>query len=89
MKAKQIGVTIDRNPAKHMSKPRNSVPKMRRLIDSGRLIPIYQATEDTIFLIGYQRKASSRKAHQKPFMLKAPVPLGKIDPNPEPKPATE
>ena len=81
MKAKQIGVTIDRNPAKHMSKPRNSVPKMRKLIDSGRLIPIYQATEDTIFLIGYQRKTTSRKAHQRPFMLKAAVPIARITPN--------
>lgn len=62
---------------------------LKKLLAKGHLNPIYQATEDTIFLIGYQRKPSSRKAHQKPFMLKAPVTLGKIDPNPEPKPATE
>lgn len=83
MRAKQIGVKIDRNPAKHMSKPRNSVPKMRRLIDSGRLMPIYQASEDTIFLIGYRRKARSRKASQRPFLLPQPLALGKIDQNPE------
>lgn len=89
MRAKQIGITIDRNPAKHTPKPRNSMPKLQKLLAKGHLIPIYQATEDTIFLIGYQRKPSSRKAHQRPFMLKAPIPLGKIDPNPESKPATE
>lgn len=62
---------------------------LKKLLAKGRLIPIYQATEDTIFLIGYQRKTRSRKAHHRPFMLKAPIPLGKIDPNPESKPATE
>lgn len=89
MRAKQIGTKIDRNPAKHTPKPRNAMPKLQKLLAKGHLIPIYQATEDTIFLVGYQRKASSRKSHQKPFMLKAPVPLGKIDQNPESKPATE
>jgi hypothetical protein len=86
MRAKQIGTTIDRNPAKHTPKPRNSMPNIRKLIDSKRLVPIYQATEDTIFLIGYQRKARSRKASQRPFMLPQPLALGKIDQNPEPNP---
>ena len=63
--------------------------KLQKLLAKGHLVPIYEAREDTIFLIGYRRKASSRKTHQRPFMLKAGVPLGKIDPNPETKPVTE
>lgn len=54
-----------------------------KLVDKGRLVPIYEAREDTIFLIGYRRKARSRKAHQRPFLLKAGVPLGKITTEPE------
>lgn len=83
MRAKQIGTKIDRNPAKHMSKPRNHMPKVKKLLAMERLVPIYKATEDTIFLLGYQRKPSSRKAHQRPFMLKAAVPIAKIPQNPE------
>ena len=56
---------------------------LKKLLAKGHLVPIYQATEDTIFLIGYRRKARSRKAHQRPFMLPQPLALGKIDPNPE------
>jgi hypothetical protein len=56
---------------------------IKKLLSKGHLVPIYEATEDAIFLVGYRRKATSRKAHQRPFMLKAPVPLGKITPNPE------
>lgn len=89
MRAKQIGTTIDRNPAKHTPKPRNSMPKLQKLLAKGHLIPIYEAREDTIFLIGYQRKARSRKSSQRPFMLPQPLALGKITPNPEPKPVTE
>jgi hypothetical protein len=33
-------------------------------------------------LVGYRRKPSSRKAHQRPFMLKQPIPLGPIETNP-------
>lgn len=86
MRAKQIGTKIDRNPAKHTPKPRNSMPNIRKLIDSGRFVPIYQATEDTIFLIGYRRKARSRKSSQRPYMLPQPLALGKITQNPEPNP---
>ena len=92
MRAKQIGVKIDRNPAKHTPKPRNAMPKLQKLLAKGHLVPIYEAREDTIFLIGYRRKASSRKAHQRPFLLPQPLALGKIDPNPETestKPASE
>lgn len=82
MRAKQIGTKIDRNPAKHTPKPRNSMPKLQKLLAKGHLIPIYEAREDTIFLIGYRRKASSRKAHQRPFLLPQPLALGKVTPNP-------
>ena len=82
MRAKQIGTKQDRNVAKHTPKPRNNMPKLQKLLAKGHLVPIYEAREDTIFLIGYRRKASSRKSHQRPFMLPQPLALGKIDPNP-------
>jgi hypothetical protein len=56
---------------------------LQKLLSKGHLVPIYEAREDTIFLVGYRRKASSRKASQRPFMLKAGVPVGKIPTNPE------
>jgi hypothetical protein len=83
MRAKQIGTKQDRNVAKHTPKPRNNMPKLQKLLAKGHLVPIYEAREDTIFLIGYRRKASSRKAHQRPFLLPQPLALGKIDPKPE------
>jgi hypothetical protein len=58
---------------------------LQKLLSKGHLVPIYEAREDTIFLIGYRRKASSRKAHQRPFMLKAGVPIAKIPTNPASK----
>jgi hypothetical protein len=42
---------------------------LKKLLSKGHLVPIYEAREDTIFLIGYRRKASSRKSHQRPFLL--------------------
>ena len=83
MRAKQIGTKQDRNVAKHTPKPRNNMPKLQKLLAKGHLLPIYNAIEDTLCLVGYRRKASSRKSHQRPFMLKQPIPLGPIDPNPE------
>ena len=62
---------------------------LKKLLAKGHLVPIYQASEDTIFLVGYRRKARSRKAHQRPYMLPQPLALGKITPNPETKPETE
>ena len=56
---------------------------IQKLLSKGHLVPIYEAREDTIFLIGYRRKASSRKAHQRPFMLKAAIPIAKIPTEPE------
>jgi hypothetical protein len=77
--ARSIGTTtIVSNGAKARN-PMN----IQKLLSKGHLLPIYGAREDTIFLIGYRRKASSRKAHQRPFMLKAGVPIAKIPKEPE------
>jgi hypothetical protein len=83
MRAKQIGVKQDRNPAIHTPKPRNVNPKINKLLKDGRLLPIYSALGETLCLVGYRRKPSSRKSHQRPFMLKQPIPLGPIETNPE------
>lgn len=56
---------------------------IQKLLSKGHLVPIYNRVEDTIMLIGYRRKANSRKAHQRPFMLKAGVPIAKIPKEPE------
>jgi hypothetical protein len=84
MKAKVIGIKQDRNVAKHTPKPRNNMPKLDKLLKQGRLLPVYGVIGETLCLIGYQRKARSRKAHHKPFKLKQPIPLGPITENPEP-----
>ena len=83
MRAKAIGIKQDRNVAKHTPKPRNNMPKLQKLLAKGHLIPIYNVLGETLCLVGYQRKPTSRKAHQQPFMLKQPIPLGPITPNPE------
>jgi hypothetical protein len=57
---------------------------LNKLLEQGRLIPVYGAVGETLCLIGYQRKARSRKAHHRPFKLKQPIPLGPIETNPEP-----
>ena len=49
------------------------------------MVPIYNRVEDTIMLVGYRRKASSRKRSQRPFMLKAAIPIAKIPTEPETK----
>lgn len=56
---------------------------LQKLLSKGHLVPIYEAREDTIFLIGYRRKARSRKAHQRPFLLPQPLALAKLTPKPE------
>tara|TARA_R110000868_G_scaffold288067_1_gene548414 strand:+ start:3761 stop:3994 length:234 start_codon:yes stop_codon:yes gene_type:complete len=58
---------------------------LKKLLAKGHLIPIYNPVGDNLCIVGYQRKASSRKSHQRPFVLKQPIPLGKIEPNPETK----
>jgi hypothetical protein len=84
MRAKQIGIKQDRNAPKHTPKPRNNMPKLDKLLKQGRLLPLYNVLEDTLYLVGYQRKPTSRKAHHGPFRLKEPMPLGPITENPEP-----
>ncbi len=83
MRAKVIGIKQDRNAAKHTPKPRNVNPKINKLLKDGRLLPIYNALGETLCLVGYRRKPSSRKSHQRPFMLKQPIPLGPIETKPE------
>lgn len=56
---------------------------IQKLLSKGHLVPIYNRVEDTIMLVGYQRKASSRKASQRPFLLKAAIPIAKIPTEPE------
>jgi hypothetical protein len=55
---------------------------LNKLLQQGRLLPVYNVLEDTLYLVGYQRKARSRKAHHRPFKLKQPIPLGPITDNP-------
>ena len=77
------GELVERT-AFHKGKSRNKTTmNLKKLLAKGHLVPIYEAREDTIYLIGYRRKASSRKSHQRPFLLPQPLALGKIDPNPE------
>jgi len=84
MKAKQIGHTVDRNAPIHTPKPRNTMPKLDKLLKKGKLLPLYNVLEGTLYLVGYQRKPTSRKAHHAPFKLKEPIPMGPVTPNPEP-----
>ena len=74
---------MDRNPAIHTPKPRMGSPKIDKLLKAGKLLPLYSALGDTLCLVGYKRKPSSRKSHHKPLMLKQPIPLGPIETKPE------
>jgi len=56
---------------------------LNKLLKQGRLLPIYNVLGETLCLVGYRRKPSSRKAHHRPFMLKQPIPLGPVEPKPE------
>jgi hypothetical protein len=80
--ARSIGITLTASSGARNPKQINPM-NLKKLLSKGHLVPIYEARGDTIFLIGYRRKASSRKAHQRPFMLKAGVPIAKIPSNPE------
>lgn len=62
---------------------------IQKLLSKGHLVPIYNRVEDTIMLVGYRRKASSRKASQRPFLLKQPIPIAKIPTKPETECNTE
>ena len=55
---------------------------LNKLLKQGRLLPLYRPVGDTLCIVGYQRKSTSRKAHHKPFILKQPIPLGPIETNP-------
>jgi hypothetical protein len=77
--ARSIGTTSTTSNGVKARNPMN----LQKLISKGHLVPIYSRVEDTIMLVGYRRRASSRKAHQRPFMLKAGVPIAKIPPNPK------
>jgi hypothetical protein len=77
--ARSIGTTLTTSNGVKARKPMN----IQKLLSKGHLVPIYNRVEDTIMLMGYRRKASSRKAHQRPFMLKAGVPIAKIPKEPE------
>jgi hypothetical protein len=59
---------------------------LNKLLKQGRLLPLYNVLEDTLYLVGYQRKPTSRKAHHRPFRLKEPIPLGPVTPNPATNP---
>lgn len=53
-------------------------PKIKKLIDQGRLLPIFGKSGDQYALIGYRRKPGSRKSHLRPYLLAQPIPI----PNP-------
>jgi hypothetical protein len=82
--ARSIGTSLIVSNGARSPKQRNQM-NLKKLLSKGHLVPIYEAREDTIYLIGYRRKAGSRKSHQRPFLLPQPLALGKIDPNPETK----
>lgn len=66
-----------------------STKKVNELIKKGHLIHIYEIVGETLCIVGYQRKPSSRKSHQRPYMLNQPIPLGPIASNPEPSTSDE
>ncbi len=52
---------------------------INKLLKQGRLLPIYNVLGETLCLVGYRRKPSSRKSHHRPFMLNQPIVLGPVD----------
>ena len=56
---------------------------LKKLLSKGHLIPIYNPVGDNLCLVGYRRKPTSRKSHQKPILLQQPIVLGPLTPNPE------
>jgi hypothetical protein len=83
--SKNLHLHRDRLSGKNVPLPQNRVPmdKINRMLKQGRLLPIYNVLGETLCLVGYRRKPSSRKSHQRPFMLKQPIPLGPVETNPE------
>lgn len=71
--------------AHHKGKARNrTTMNLKKLVSKGHLVPIYNVLGEALCLVGYKRKPSSRKSHQRPFMLNQPIPLGPVTENPEP-----
>lgn len=62
---------------------------LNKLLKQGRLLPIYNVLDGSLCLVGYRRKATSRKSHQRPFMLKQPIVLGPVDEWPNPAKSIE
>ena len=56
---------------------------INKLLKQGRLLPIYNVLGETLCLVGYRRKPTSKKAHHRPFMLKQPIVLGPVGEKPE------
>jgi hypothetical protein len=56
---------------------------LNKLLKQGRLLPVYGVLGETLCLVGYRRKPTSRKAHHKPIMLKQPLVIGPIEATPE------
>ena len=76
------GEQIERT-AFHRGKSRNKTTmNLQKLLAKGHLIPIYRPLGEDLCLVGYSRKPSSRKAHQRPFMLAQPIVLGPLPSNP-------
>ena len=76
------GEIVERT-AFHKGKSRNTMPKINKLLKEGRLLPIYNVLDESLCLVGYRRKPTSRKAHHRPFMLKEPIVLGPVGEKPE------
>ena len=52
-------------------------PKIKKLIDQGRLLPIFAKSGEDFALVGYRRKPGSRKSHLRPYLLAQPIPIPK------------
>ena len=85
--AKNLFIHRDRLSGKDAPIPKAIISmnqyKINKLLKDGRLLPIYNAVGETLCLVGYKRKPSSRKSHQRPYMLNQPIPLGPIETKPE------
>lgn len=65
-------------PCGSVTRPLSAMnPKIKKLIDQGRLLPIFAKSGEDYALIGYRRKPGSRKSHLRPFMLAQPIPIPK------------
>lgn len=51
--------------------------KIKKLIDQGRLLPIFAKSGEDFALVGYRRKPGSRKSHLRPYLLPQPIRIPK------------